>query len=403
MHTELLLARQPILDKEERIYGYELLYRSSHSLANQKFDDMQATSHTLMALLHSVDFDDLLMGKKGFINVDAKMLSTQILELLPKEQFVIEVLESVDLTSAKPLLQKARKEGWSLALDDFICNASALKNLEKFIELFDIIKFDMLDPRNDPSTIAQALGILRRYGVRALAEKVESQKVYHELKELGFELFQGYYFAKPQLHATKTINPTKLKILEILAIDPNQTDRIVQALKEEPDLALGLLRLINSSFFALRRPISSVRQALLYLGVDNLRKWLLLMLYAKNEPDPNNNALLQSAKIRAQFMSKAAKECGLDGEKAYLSGILSLVESILGMPTEEVIAKMPFLDKEVETALLGEENAYAKLLHIAQALERGEFYTAKESAKSLGLGEERLAQLYYEALRSKAL
>ncbi len=402
MHTELFLARQPILDQKERIYGYELLYRPS-TPGSLRVDDMQATSHTLMALLHSADFDELLMGKKGFINVDARMLSTQILELLPKEQFVVEVLESVDLKSAKPLLQKARQDGFCLALDDFVCDASTLKELEEFVEFFDIVKFDILDPRSDADMLPQALEILHRHGVRPLAEKVETQESYHQLKNMGFELFQGYYFAKPQTSSTKAPNPTKLKILEILNLDPERVEEIAQAIKSEPDLAVTLLRLINSSLFALRRPVGSVQQAVLYLGIHNLRKWLLLMLYAKNEPDPQNNAILQSVKVRAEFMSKMAQECGADSEKAYLTGVLSLIEVMLGMSKEEALAKMQFLDNEVEEALLGGQNIYAKLLQIAEAFERGEFTKLQESAEALGLSSDRLGDLYCEILCRKAL
>ena len=401
MHTELFLARQPILDGEEKIYGYELLYRPSCPI-DGKIDDLHATSHTLVALLNSVDFDELLVHKKGFINVDARMLSTQILDLLPKSNFIVEVLESVDLTSAKPLLEKARESGLRLALDDYVCNEESLAHLEEFIEFFDIVKFDVLDGATDKEALPRALEIVQRSGATALAEKVETKEEYEELKSMGFTLFQGYYFAKPELHRTKAVSPAKLKILEILNIDPEQTDKVSEAIKSEPDLAVNLLRLVNSSFFALRREIASVQQAILYIGARNIRKWLLLMLYAKNEPDPDNNAVLQSVKVRADFMAKMAEVAGLDSEKAYLTGILSLVEVMLGVSKEEALAKMRFLDSEVEEALLRGSNAYAKLLAIAQSFEKGNFDELK-SAATLGLEQQRLADLYCETLCNKSL
>ncbi len=402
MHTELFLARQPILDEKEKIYGYELLYRPSKPIQGA-IDDLHATSHTLVALLNSVDFDELLVHKKGFINVDARMLSTQILDILPKSNFIVEVLESVDLASAKPLLEKARENGLRLALDDFVCNEKSLAHLEEFIEFFDIVKFDILDKDTDKATLPGALEIVRKSGAVPLAEKVETKEEYEELKNMGFTLFQGYYFAKPQLHRTKTVSPAKLKILEILNIDPDQTQKITEAIKSEPDLAVTLLRLINSSFFALRRQISSVQQALLYIGVQNLRKWLLLMLYAKNEPDPDNNAVLQSVKVRAEFMSKMAEAVGLDSEKAYLTGVLSLVETMLGMSKEEALAKMRFLDKEVEEALLQGTNSYAQLLQVARAFERGAFEESSHNIASLQLKREVLADLYCETLCNNSL
>ncbi len=401
MHIELFLARQPILDGEEKIYGYELLYRPSCPI-DGKIDDLHATSHTLVALLNSVDFDELLVHKKGFINVDARMLSTQILDLLPKSNFIIEVLESVDLAGAKPLLEKARESGLRLALDDYVCNEESLVHLEEFKEFFDIVKFDVLDNATDKEALPRALEIVQRSGATALAEKVETKEEYEELKSMGFTLFQGYYFAKPELHRTKAVSPAKLKILEILNIDPEQTEKMSEAIKSEPDLAVNLLRLVNSSFFALRREIASVQQAILYIGARNIRKWLLLMLYAKNEPDPDNNAVLQSVKVRADFMAKMAEALGLDSEKAYLTGILSLVEVMLGVSKEEALAKMRFLDKEVEEALLRGSNAYAKLLAIAQNFEKGNFDELK-SVAALGLEQQRLADLYCETLCNKSL
>ena len=402
MHQKLFIARQPILDEQEKIFGYELLYRPSYKLIQHQIDDFHATSHTLVALFHAADVDELLMHKKGFINVDAQMLASELLDFIP-QKIVLEILESVDLAQMEPQLRHARKRGFTLALDDFICTPEGLEYLREFGTFFDIVKFDMLHQNTELDLISQALKIVQKRGAIPLAEKVETQEEYEKYKNLGFKLFQGYYFAKPQLHCTKIINPTKLKILEILNIDCESPQKIANAIKNEPDIALLLLRLVNSSFFALRKEIASVQQAIAYIGVENVRKWLLLLLYAKSEPDPNNNAILQSVKVRADFMAKMAEELAIDSEKAYLTGILSLVDVVLGVCKEEVLVKMRFLDKEVEEALLQGRNIYAKLLEIAQMFEKGDFDSVQRIAQALGLKQQHLADLYYETLCNKSL
>ena len=402
MHTELFLARQPILDKDEKIYGYELLYRPSSKLLSGEVDDFRATSHTLVAMAHAGDFDELFMHKKGFINADAKMLTSAILEVLPKHIFIIEVLESVDIAATVSLLQRLRTQGFRLAWDDFVCNEASLATLKRFVHLFDIIKFDMYDSAINKEYLQEALTFVQQNGVMALAEKVESQEEYEDFRAMGFTLFQGYYFAKPQLHRAHSANFAKLKLLEILQIPPSKTDAIAAAIQSEPTLALNLLQLVNSSFFALRTRIGSIRQALMYIGANNLRKWLLLMLYAKDDTDPSDNALLQSVKLRAECMARLANVVGLDSEKAYLIGLLSLVDAILAMSKQEVLTKMRFLDHQVHEALLYNKNRYAMLVSIAEELERGAFENAQQDARALGVDAQMLADIYYEVLCNKS-
>lgn len=396
MPREIVFAKQAILDKSQKLVGYELLFR-------QKIDqhDPHANRYATSTLLHaflSTGYEHVLEGGRGFVNVDELFIKSGSIDILPKEDFVIEVLENVQLMYVAERLERYKKEGYMLALDDFVANRENFDKYMEYFYLFDIVKFDLRDPHVDEDMIQECVNVLKNFGIKALAEKVETKEEYERYKAIGFEYFQGYFFLKPQESSHKTLQPKKKTLLELWSLSDDEFDKIVERLRNEPELSFMIIRLVNSPMFALKKEISSVREALVYLGLRNFKKWILLTLHAQNGDDIASNPKVALAKSRADFLAAAAKVWGLDEDKAHLTGVLSLLEDLFGATKEEIQKQLPFVDKEVVEALTGGSNLYGKLLYIAQRIEQGDFTSWQDIAQSLGKTNEEIAAIYSDAL-----
>ena len=396
MPKEIVFAKQPILDSNEQLVGYELLFRQEIDHSDPKAN-RYATSALLSAFLSS-GYRQVLNGGKGFVNVDELFIKSGSIEILPKEDFVIEVLEDVEPLYVAERLEHYKKEGYIIALDDFVANEKSFEKYLDYFYLFDIVKFDIRDPKVDKKRLPEYVNTLKHFGIQSLAEKVETKEEYEWCKQIGFELFQGYFFVEPEESSQKTLLPNKRKLLELWAMSEDEFDLIVEKLRNDPELSFVIIKLVNSSFFALRKKISSVREALVYLGLRNFKKWILLTLYAQKGDNVTTNPKLALAKSRANFLSLAARKWGFDEDKAHLTGVLSLLEDIFGATKEEIEKQLPFVDEDVVDALVTGDNFYGKLLKIAQRIEQGDFVGWAELAKSLGKTPKEIAELYSEAL-----
>ncbi len=399
MPKEIVFARQPILDREENLVGYELLFRGK-KVAKAKEQDVKATSSMLTGFLGG-DYKSALQGKRGFINMDEVLIKSGAVELLPKENFVIEVLETVEILHVVERLERYKKEGYTIALDDFVANEDQFERYVEFFYLFDIIKFDIKEKSMDESSLSMIVESLKNFGIKLLAEKVETKEEYERYRDLGFDYFQGYYFMKPQIASQKMLMPGKREILELWTMGEEEFDKIIEKIKRDPELSINILKLLNSSYFNLQKQISSISQALAYLGIRNFKKWLLLMLYAHEERDAEKNPWLDIAKSRSNFMSETALQIELDREKAYLVGVLSVFGEVMGEDDEMLAQRLPILEEEIKKAIIFHTTPYGKLLAIVKKMERGDFESWSDDAKELHLDPERLATNYTDALRSR--
>ncbi|SMC09212.1 EAL and HDOD domain-containing protein [Nitratiruptor tergarcus] len=392
MSKEVVFARQPILDREERLFGYELLFRGE----KQQLTDRGATSLVLTGFLFS-NFMAVLHRKLGFINIDETLLVSGTIESLPKEYFVIEVLEKVEISRVAHILEKHKKAGFQIALDDFVANWNAFDKYKKFFSLFDIVKFDALHEDLDEDALEKIVISLKKNGIKLLAEKIETKEQYDRFKELGFDYFQGYYFMKPQIARQKIVMPSKNEILKIWSMSEDEFEEIVEALKKSPELSFNILKLINSSYFNLQKEVASISQAVAYLGIKNLKKWLLLMFFAHEGGDFDTNPWVAVAVSRATFLNNIASRLELDSDKAYLVGMLSVLTEVLG-EKEEILAEFPSLDEEIHKAIVAHETPYGLLLRIAQKLERGEFEKINNLVEDLEVKPEEIAKSYSSSL-----
>jgi len=370
----IFIGRQPILDKRHLIIGFELLFRTADSLHANVIDNTEASVTTISNFLN-IGLEDLI-GKRqqGFLNVGTEVLLSDIMELIPKDRMIIELLETIEVNAEViARCRELKAKGFRLALDDFIYDSS----YDPLLEIVDIVKVDIL--QMTPDSMRETVKVLKQYPVKLLAEKVEDQSQYEEVLSLGFELFQGYYFAKPSLVTGKRLDPSRIAVLKLLEQVLVETDlsEIEQTFKENPHFTYNLLRIVNSVGMGVRQNIESVRQAIVLLGRDQIKRWAQLLLFTDKDSSGVVSPLMQTAAKRGRLMELLVKK-SLNGDSSagivdlgFMTGILSLIDALLGKPMEEVISQLGLVEA-AQVALLSREGVLGELLIITEKLEEGD-------------------------------
>lgn len=396
---DIFIGRQPILDRDQQLYAYELLFRSGTQNSADVTDDLAATATVLSHAFSELGLEAALGPYLGFVNLDARMLMSDALELLPKEKFVLEVLETVELTPDVVRRCRALKDiGYTLALDDFVRLEEQHRPL---LEMADIVKVELMGM--DDAALRQTVAALRPWPVTLLAEKVDSEAQARFCRELGFSLFQGYYFAKPAIIAGKKLSHSELALIRLLGLilDDAETPQLEGIFKQEPGLSLNLMRLTNSAASGLRQKITSLRHAITVLGRRQLQRWLQLLLYT-NPSGSGTNPLLQLAATRGRFMELLAGDLmgtGRDFEdRAFMTGIMSLMPALLRVPIGEVIASLN-VAPDVREALEVRGGTLGKMLLLAEKQEDGDMESCFALTAELpGLDNERINAILSQAL-----
>ena len=366
---EYFLARQPIFDTKKKVYGYELLYRGSIKNIYNSIDPDSATVDVIINTFIQEGILKIVENKKAFINFTKELIEKEFPSLLPKDIVVIEILEDIHPDeSFLKIIKNLKNKGYIIAIDDFIFQ----EHLLLFVELADIIKVDFLElPLNDDR--ARVVKEFKKYNIKFLAEKVETIEDYNIGKELGYELFQGYFFSKPQLIKGRKIPENKIVYLQLIneASKPDlDFDKIENILKQDVSLIVRLLRYVNSPFFGFRSKIESVRHALALLGEKEFKKWISLIslvhLGGKFQEE-----LIKLALTRAKLFEELSKHSSIllnYKDKLFLTGILSTVDAILQKPMEEILDDLNIAD-DIKEALLGKRNVLNEMIELAKAVE----------------------------------
>ena len=396
---KFFLGRQPILDRNQEIVGYELLFRSA-DMDHAVFESYsQASSNVITHALASFGMHEVLGGKFGFINVHLGLLLSEMLELLPIGQTVLELLEMIQLDDQ--VLERCRelKElGFLLALDDHEFDAS---NNEIYY-VIDIVKIDILLTGMEalPDIVRQ----LRKYPVKLLAEKVETIEQFQICYDLNFDMFQGYFFARPVVLNRRKIDVSGLALLKLLQqLTMGATiETIEMTFKENPGLSYNLLRLVNSVALGMREKIKTLRHAILLLGMNHLRRWTQLSLFAGHDSRGINHPLLEMAAVRGRLMEIMFKQLAgrsasdEQAEAAFMVGILSLLDVLFETPMEEIIVNLNLTD-DVSSALLKREGQLGKMLMLTEKLEVTDFVAVTVLLGECGVSLDQLLTAQLEA------
>ncbi len=393
----LYIARQPIFDRQINIYGYELLYRKNERNLFPDTDADEASSNVIINAFHVLGIDRLIGGHRAFINFTGNLLLQGVATLLPKEGLVVEILEDIQPTPAiLDACHELKRQGYMLALDDFV-NTPVMR---PFVELADIIKVDFIQ-----SDVRERRSIVRMLGngkIRFLAEKIETLEEFEQAKALGYTLFQGFFFSKPVIQPMGDIPPMRvnqLRLLELLnkrEIDFSELSGIVT---RDVSLSYKLLKLVNSSAFGLRTKIDSIRHALVMLGLDELKKWLSLIVMrglAENKPDE----LVRLSLLRARMMEQLGTELGWAGKAAdlFLLGLFSCLDVLMSRPLSELLEGIS-VSSEVKSALLRQEGMFGMLYVLIKQYEEGHWDEVTRLSTLIGLDPQKVLPVYLESMK----
>jgi c-di-GMP-related signal transduction protein len=395
---DALVARQAIFDRDRRVYGYELLFRSD--AARNEFDGTEGNLATRQVLANSllvIGLDNLVGTKKAFVNFGRGPLVQGWHASLPRGSTVIEVLESVE-PDAEVLdaCRKLRAQGYQIALDDFVLRPG----WEGLLEVADLIKIEVQSiPRPEQKLLVQSS---KARGLQVLAEKVETYEEFEWARQAGYDYFQGYFFARPVIVRGRQIPAAKLHCLRLLqeAQRPElDFDRLEVLILEDVSLSYQLLRYVNSPLFALTSNIRSIRQALLFFGETELRKWISLATLSRTAEDKPSE-LIRHSLVRARFCESVARmsQKGLE-QSAFLTGLFSLLDALIDRPLEETLAAM-CLAPEIAAVLSGqaaESAPLAGVYQLARCYEVADWQRVEEIAGQLKVNVASLGEVYCSA------
>ncbi len=389
---DIYIGRQPIYNNQLDLIGYELLFRNSRDNQAVFNNPNAATSDVIIHSCLEIGLNRLVGDRLAYINITRDFIVHRDELLLPKGNIVLEILEDIECDDEVLVgLKDLKEKGYTIALDDFMLN----NDNKKILPYADIIKLDILD--YDEQSLANAVTKIKQYNKKILAEKIENKDEYDLCVKLGFDQFQGYFLSKPQIIQGKKIAHNKLNLLRLLASlqNPNVTvcdqEKIIS---HDVALSYSLLRYINSSAFYLPKKIESIRQAVILLGHQNIKKWATVLSLGRLNDCPS--PLLLTSVIRARMCELLAGELEYSQQNAcFTAGLFSTLDAIMSTNMEEIITHLP-LSQEITLALLTKEGDIGNILKLSLAWEENNWY--EQHIPAIAINKTRMQELYLDAI-----
>lgn len=390
-------ARQPILDKSKKLFAYELLFRDGINNVFPDIDGDEATSKMIEASQFTMGISEFTGSKPAFINFTLQTLSQGYPEMLAPDEVVVEILETIK--PGKKLLalcKNLHKKGYTLALDDY-------EHQSVWVHFYPYIKIIKIDIRQSGlDEIKEVLTAVKDHPhIKMLAEKVETYEEYNQMLQLGFDYFQGYFFAKPEMIKTKSLSPSQIAMAELL-YETSKTEldlnSITNVFERDVSLSYKLLRYANSAIFKRRNEISTIKQALVILGSGELKRFIGLMFAVTANPDKPSE-LINLVMTRAKFCELVAQDIRsqLDISIAFLTGLLSMIDAILDEEMETVLDKLP-LSKDIKDPLLTKKGVMAALIKLVEFIEQADWDKTTLVMEKLKLDKDKVVEHYSQAV-----
>lgn len=388
------IARQPILTRDQKVYGYELLFRDSNSNSFPNIDPNEATSKLLLEQHLLGDIQTLCMGKQAFINFHARTLLNDFPSFLNARTVWVELLETVGVDA--PLLEacsSTTSKGYRIALDDHDFDGQ----WDPVIPMINMVKVDI---QEQGLNLESKIRFFKEKGIPLLAERVETYDEFERCLELGFDYFQGFFFEKPQVVQQKSLSPNRISKLTLLSeVHKKELDlnTIRQIIEQDLSLTYSLLKLVNSALYGGRKKIENIQHALVYLGDAEIRRFVTLVVLANVSAGQPEELTIKSV-TRARFMELVTIEILNEKHRssAFLAGMLSLLDIILGVSMGDVLKQLP-LSSEITKGLKSREGVWGYLLQMTEIYERGEWDALDKHPLKQKLNGTDIGQLYIDA------
>lgn len=390
------LARQPIFDAKRQLHGYELLFRDGESNAFPNINADEATSKLITEHHLFTGVEKITGGHKAFINFSADTLIHHFPTSIDPNSMVIEVLETVPIsTELLAACRELHRMGYQLALDDHDFDPK----WDIFLPYVSIIKVDVR--QFNILQISKYIHRVKHHNITLLAEKVETQDEFEKLRTLGFALFQGYFFARPEMLKHKKLASSKLNLMLLIAESSQRElnfEKLSGICERDVGLSYKLLRFVNSASYGRGQSIGSLKHAMIYLGEAELKKFVALLALA-NLSESGPNELLNMSMTRARFCDRLAAANGDPDNPpaAFLTGLFSLVDAMLEQPLPELLEELPLLD-DIKAALLHQHGQLGIYLQFARAFEAGDWQQQEMLSQQLQHQVGNLSELYLDSV-----
>ena len=367
---EFYLGRQPVLDRKQGLLGYELTFRNAPVGPAHVTSKLSATA-AVIAHAAQLGMEKVIGDGLAFVNVDGDVIMSDIFAFLPRERVVLEISESLTLTpDLHARMRELAGQGFTFALKNVVADTLQVQ------QLLPLVQYVKIDVRAIALPALTSLTqSLRRAGKKLVAKKVESRAEFKTCLDLGFDFFQGYYFAKPLILSGKKLSPSQMALMGLMTLVNSDADNSVieRAIKRDVSLGLNLLRLVNTPAVGARQRVDSLSQAVTILGRRQLQRWLQIMMYAESgKRDEGMTSLLLLATTRGRLLELLAqklrpKQANV-ADVAFTVGIMSLMDTLFGVPMADILQQIHVAD-EIGDALLSRSGFFGDLLKLTESIE----------------------------------
>ncbi len=389
--NDIFIGRQPIYDRELRVFAYELLFRAAADNRAEFVDGDQATTDVIVNTFLEIGLDNIVGKHLAFINLTRAFFVGEHTISLPRNRVVLELLEDIDADEEVIAgVKRLADLNYTIALDDFIYHES----LQPLVDLAHIVKIDLT--KLDRDGVREHVRQLRHYPLRLLAEKVETQSDFDFCQSLGFDYFQGYFFAQPKIIRGQRLPNNRLSILRLLSrlqnpgISPEELETLIS---QDVAFSYRILRYVNSASLALSRKIESIHQAVVILGLQTIRCWTTLL--AMSQVDNKPAELVVTAMVRAKMAESLAKAIRAEQPETFFCvGLFSALDALMDNSMEEILTQLPLAD-HIADALLHRRGLHGEILDCVLAYERGQW----DNLGCNQLGSHKIRDCFLEALQ----
>ena len=401
---EIFIGRQPIFDRFEKVFAFELLYRNGDMNVFPDIDGDYATTEVLINSFLTIGVEELANGRPCFINFTENLLYESIFDTFDPKHIIIEILESINITPVLiDKLRQLKRKGFKMALDDFVLTSNIIQFKEIF-SLIDFIKVDFIATAPVDRLFNEKWIKTNYPHIRLLAEKVESREEFEQAKKSGYQFFQGYFFAKPQIIHSQEI-PTNLahyfRIIRMLSEEHANISHIAQLIEHDVSLSYKLLKLINAS--TSKNKVRSIKHAIVVLGLTELHQWIYILAIRESirgETDFNGNALIASSLFRAKFCELLAKHNKKTNSAEYfLVGMFSMIEALLQRPFHQIMLQLPLSNQVVQTLTGTEKTDMSIYLDIAISFDQLNWVGIRKLVDELNISEDQMRMYYNKAMQ----
>lgn len=386
------VARQPILDRAQNVFGYEILFRNGVEDYFNADPELAARSTLDSSLLFGIT--TLCHNRRAFVNCTREVLFKDLITLLPPTQAVAEILETVEPEDrVVAACKRLKSSGYLIALDDFAPNDPRIP----LCEFADIIKIDVRATRPE-----ERAGMMRRFATpkcKMLAEKIETPHEFHQARDMGFTYFQGYFFCRPELVVAREVPASRVnyvRLLEMVSRSEIDLLELEKLLKQEASISYRLLRYLNSPVFGMALEVKSIRHAMAILGEREMRRWIRLVVTV-GAAEQTCSELVLMGLTRARFCEMLSNRVQSSGD-LFLMGLLSMMDAILEVSMDVLLEQIP-VERETKAVLLGQKSTLLPLYQLMLAHESGNWAKSSELSKQLKLSDEEVATHWWQALQ----